>query len=159
MKLTKQTLKRIIKEELNVVLRESGAAPTSSIPSKYKSKIDALIDTLNPDFIEQAIELIKTLGGDPSYVEERVGYKTFKQIADMGARHREELSKAEAELPKDALRGHSLDKSTEEALRRYSDMQRQFAIERTHAMHPYQGNPEKAKAAEEYYDGVRSFDQ
>jgi hypothetical protein len=161
-KLTKQTLKRIIKEELSIVLRESfqlPQPPTINIPSKYKSKIDSLIDSFEPDYVEQATEIIKTLGGDPSYVEERQEYSVFEKIGEIGARHREELRRAEAELPKDALRGGPLDKSTEAALDRYSDMRRKFAIQRSRMLYPLLGDPEKTRIANELYDGVRSFDQ
>ena len=72
MKLTKETLKQIIKEELQIVLNESMIKPVpgGSITPEQQGKIDDLIYTQNPEFVNQARQLVDVLGGSPTYVDD-----------------------------------------------------------------------------------------
>ena len=78
MKLTKETLKRIIKEELSVVLSEVNVMPDPSrtnLPSEEAiAKVMDLIDSGKEGDIEQAKVLINTFGGDESWVEDYIQY-------------------------------------------------------------------------------------
>ena len=79
MKLTKETLKRIIKEELNVVLKEANIMPDPSrtnIPSEQAmAKVISLIDSGKEDLINQARMFIDTYEGDQSWVDEYLDFK------------------------------------------------------------------------------------
>jgi hypothetical protein len=72
MKLTKQILKRIIKEELQTVLSESMIKPVpgGSITPEQQGGIDDLIYTQKPEFIKQARQLVDIMGGSPTYVDD-----------------------------------------------------------------------------------------
>ena len=78
MKLSKQTLKRIIKEELSVVLSEVNMMPDPSrtnLPSEEAvAKVMDLIDSGKEGNIEQAKVLIDTFGGDESWIEDYIQY-------------------------------------------------------------------------------------
>ena len=71
MKLNKQTLKRIIKEELEAVMNETMTIPPlgGSITPEQRTKIDALIRSGNPEDVNFAKSLVDALGGNPEYVE------------------------------------------------------------------------------------------
>jgi hypothetical protein len=95
MKLTKQTLKRIIKEELDSIMKESLTRPWpgNNIPDKYVAKIDDLILSGDAKSKEQARELIIALGGNPSYVEEYRKFLSQSDMVKMADRHHEEGSR------------------------------------------------------------------
>jgi hypothetical protein len=71
MKLNKQTLKRIIKEELDAVMNETMTAPPigGSITPEQQQKIDGLIRSGNPEDMNFAKSLVDALGGNPEYIE------------------------------------------------------------------------------------------
>ena len=80
MKLTKQTLKRIIKEELEAVLDEVRTKPdpeSSNVPPEFLDKVHGLIDAGE---INQAQSLIDAFGGDPDYV---YNYREYGRVGDM----------------------------------------------------------------------------
>jgi hypothetical protein len=82
MKLTKQTLKRIIKEELEAVLDEVRIKPdpaSTKIPPKFLDKIHHLIDNGE---INQAQVFIDSYGGDPSYIDQYIEYKRIGDLRD-----------------------------------------------------------------------------
>ena len=80
MKLTKETLKRIIKEELETVLDEVRTYPDpalSNIPPEHLDKVHDLIATGK---LNQAQSLVDAFGGDPNYV---YNYKEYERVGDM----------------------------------------------------------------------------
>jgi len=87
MKLTKETLKQIIKEELNSVLNEANIMPDPSrtnLPSEEAVvKVMTLIDSGKEEDIEQVKVLIDTFGGDESWVEDYIQYN--KQTKEMSS--------------------------------------------------------------------------
>ncbi len=69
MKLTKETLKRIIKEELSVVLSEVNTGPRfedSNIPLEFK---DRFLDLIHGGELDQAQVLVDSFEGDPEWVK------------------------------------------------------------------------------------------
>lgn len=86
MKLSKETLKQIIKEELSAVLSEVNMMPDPSrtnLPSEEAiAKVMDLIDSGKEGDIEQAKVLIDTFGGDESWVEDYIQYnKQTKELS------------------------------------------------------------------------------
>ena len=83
MKLTKETLKRIIKEELNAVLDEARIKPVppSILSPEHMEKIHSLIDSGDESFIDMARSLVDGQGGDPNYVDQ---YIEYHQLSDAG---------------------------------------------------------------------------
>lgn len=80
MKLTKETLKRIIKEELSAVLDEVRIKPdpdSSKVPPEFLDKIHYLIDKGE---VEQAQVFIDSYGGDPSYIDQYIEYKRIGDV-------------------------------------------------------------------------------
>ena len=75
MKLNKETLKRIIKEELDAIMNETMTVPPigGSITPEQQQKIDSLIRSGNPEDVNFAKSLVDALGGDPEYVERILG--------------------------------------------------------------------------------------
>lgn len=71
MKLNKETLKQIIKEELDAVMNETMTVPPigGNITPEQQQKIDGLIRSNNPEDVNFAKSLVDALGGDPEYVE------------------------------------------------------------------------------------------
>ena len=71
MKLNKETLKQIIKEELDAVMNETMTVPPigGNITPEQQQKIDELIRSNNPEDVNFAKSLVDALGGDPEYVE------------------------------------------------------------------------------------------
>jgi len=69
MKLNKETLKQIIKEELEAVMNETMTIPSveGNITPEQQGKITSLLATNKPEYIEQARMLMSALGVDPSY--------------------------------------------------------------------------------------------
>jgi len=69
MKLTKETLKKIIKEELSFVLNEVHTGPNfehTNIPLKFKDKF---LDLVHGGELDQAQVLVDSFGGDPEWVK------------------------------------------------------------------------------------------
>jgi len=83
MKLTKETLKQIIKEELKAVLDEARIKPVppTILSPEHMEKIHGLIDSGEESFIDMAKSLIDGLGGDPNYVDQ---YIEYHQLSDAG---------------------------------------------------------------------------
>ena len=80
MKLTKEALKRIIKEELQATLDEVRTYPDpelSNIPPEYLDKVHDLIEDGK---LNQAQSLIDAFGGDPNYV---YNYKEYDRVGDI----------------------------------------------------------------------------
>ena len=79
MKLSKETLRQIIKEELSAVLSEVNIMPDPSrtnLPSeKAIAKVMDLIDSGREDLINQARVFIDGVEGDPTWVDEYLEYK------------------------------------------------------------------------------------
>lgn len=79
MKLTNQTLKQIIKEELSGVLSEVNIMPDPSranLPSEESmDKVMTLLNSGREDSINQARVLIDAFDGDQSWVDEYLEYK------------------------------------------------------------------------------------
>jgi hypothetical protein len=94
MKLTKETLKRIIKEELDNVINEYRIAPDlQDIPDEFKIKIDSLIDAGE---LNQAQSLVDALGGPPNYVDDYVEYQEVGNIEKLGtAANRDGMSRVD----------------------------------------------------------------
>jgi len=87
MKLNKQTLKRIIKEELEAVLDETRIKPSlADIPEDYVLKINSLIDSGDT---EMAKSLIDGLGLDPNYVDQYIEYQQVGDIEKLGNKQRD----------------------------------------------------------------------
>mgnify|MGYP004148708057 CR=1 FL=1 len=79
-KLTKETLKRIIKEELEATLDEVRTYPDpedSNIPPEHLDKVHDLIATGK---LNQAQSLVDAFGGDPNYV---YNYKEYERVGDI----------------------------------------------------------------------------
>jgi len=73
LKLTKETLKRIIKEELSSVLNEVNTGPSfesSNIPLEFK---DRFLDLIHGGETEQAQLLVDSFEGDPEWVKKYLG--------------------------------------------------------------------------------------
>ena len=73
MKLTKEALKRIIKEELSSVLNEVTTGPSfesSNIPLEFK---DRFLDLIHGGETEQAQVLVDSFEGDPEWVKKYLG--------------------------------------------------------------------------------------
>ena len=83
MKLTKEALKRIIKEELNAVLDEARIKPVppTILSPEHMEKIHSLIDSGDESFIDMARSLVDGQGGDPNYVDQ---YIEYHQLSDAG---------------------------------------------------------------------------
>tara|TARA_R100001510_G_scaffold31328_1_gene27958 strand:+ start:75 stop:563 length:489 start_codon:yes stop_codon:yes gene_type:complete len=87
MKLNKQTLKRIIKEELDAAMNEIRVKPDlPGIPNDYIEKINSLIDSGE---VEQASSLIDGLGLDPGYVDKYIEYQQVGDIEKLGNKQRD----------------------------------------------------------------------
>ena len=82
MKLTKETLKRIIKEELNAVLDEVRIAPETpeGLTSVQLDKIHSLIMKGDQESLNTAQSFIDSFGGDPNYA---VNYLEYQEVGDM----------------------------------------------------------------------------
>jgi hypothetical protein len=71
MKLNKETLKRIIKEEIDAIMNETMTVPPigGGITHEQQVKIDDLINSGEQEYIDQARSLVDALGGNPTYVD------------------------------------------------------------------------------------------
>ena len=87
MKLSKEKLKQIIKEELSAVLNEVNIMPDPSrtnLPSEEAiAKVMDLIDSEREDLINQARVFIDGVEGDPTWVDEYLEYK--EQIKELSS--------------------------------------------------------------------------
>jgi len=84
MKLNKETLKTIIKEELEAVLDEVRTMPdpkSSNVPPEFLDKVHGLIDDGE---INQAQSIIDAFGGDPDYVYNYTEYDKVGDIEKLG---------------------------------------------------------------------------
>jgi len=88
MKLTKETLRRIIKEELNAVMSEIYVRPMDLDPEIFSPEeidnIHGMIATGDPGRLEQARMFIDSLGGDPSYVDDYINFNEVGDIEKLG---------------------------------------------------------------------------
>ena len=77
MRLTKQTLKQIIKEELNSVLRETMTAPQlpPGISDRNAEKIYSMLNSGKQEYIEQAESILSALGAPDSFIEDYFAYR------------------------------------------------------------------------------------
>ena len=85
MKLTKETLKTIIKEELETVLNEINIAPNpnTKIPITDK-QLGKIHDTIEKGDLEQAQAFIDAFEGDPDYVQKYIEYNRPAEFERMG---------------------------------------------------------------------------
>jgi len=82
MKLTKETLEQIIKEELKAVLDEVMIKPdptSSKIPPKF---LDKFHDMLHAGELEQAQVLVDSFEGDPNYIANYIEYQKIGDVHD-----------------------------------------------------------------------------
>ena len=91
MKLNKETLKRIIKEELEAVLRETKIMPTppATLSPEEMGKVHDLINTGDESYINMARSVIDGSGGDPSYVDQYIEYQQVGDIEKLGNKQRD----------------------------------------------------------------------
>lgn len=82
MKLTKATLKRIIKEELEAVLCEVRIAPKApeGLSPDQLDKIHSLIMKGDKESLNSAQSFIDAFGGDPNYA---INYLEYQEVGDM----------------------------------------------------------------------------
>jgi len=150
MKLNKQTLKRIIKEELDNIMKESLTRPWpgNNIPDRYVAKLDDLILSGDPSSIEQARELISALGGDPSYIEKYREFLSQSDMIKMADRHHQDASKFD---------DYDFGIESEENLKAFDDFYGITSLndnEYSDALrNKYGDNPELRKAANDHYIG------
>ena len=84
MRLSKENLKKIIKEELEAVVNEVRVAPDlEGLPDDFKMKINSLIDAGETN---QAQSLIDALGGDPNYIKNYIEYQRVGDIEKLGTK-------------------------------------------------------------------------
>ena len=90
MKLNKETLKRIIKEELEAVMNETMTKPQigGNITPDQQLKIDDLINSGKEDYINQARSLVDGLGGNPEYVDALLNIE-YQGVTSMAHQHRD----------------------------------------------------------------------
>ena len=86
MKLTKQTLKQIIKEELEAVMNEVNYAPEypSQLTDDQIRKIHDMIDSGDPKDRKQAQAFIDAFEGDPDYVQKYIEYGRPMEFERLG---------------------------------------------------------------------------
>ena len=89
MKLTKQTLRRIIKEELEAVMNEVRVAPDHSYfaSDDQITKIRSLLDSGDPELINMAKTLLDTLGASPSYFDDYMQNQEVGDLEKLGNQH------------------------------------------------------------------------
>jgi len=100
MKLTKQTLKRIIKEELKAVLDEVRIKPDPEPSNVPPELLDALHSLIDAGEINQAQVLVDSFDGDPDYVDNYREYSRVGDIEKLGAK----IKKAASGYPWGALK-------------------------------------------------------
>lgn len=89
MKLTKQTLKRIIKEELEAVMNEVRLEPDYSnfASDDQIVKIRSLLDSGDPESINMAKTLLDALGASPSYVDDYMRNQEVGDVEKLANKH------------------------------------------------------------------------
>ena len=89
MKLTKETLKRIIKEELEAVMNEVRLEPDYSdfASDDQITKIRTLLDSGDPESINMAKTLLDTLGASPSYFDDYMQNQEVGDLEKLGNQH------------------------------------------------------------------------
>ena len=89
MKLTKQTLKRIIKEELEAVMNEVRLEPDYSdfASDDQITKIRSLLDSGDPESINMAKTLLDALGASPSYVDDYMRNQEVGEVEKLANKH------------------------------------------------------------------------
>ncbi len=89
MKLTKQTLKRIIKEELETVMNEVRLEPDYSdfASDDQITKIRSLLDSGDPESIEMAKTLLDALGASLSYVDDYMRNQEVGDVEKLANKH------------------------------------------------------------------------
>jgi hypothetical protein len=125
MKLNKETLKRIIKEELDDVLDETRIKPapeSSNIPPEYLDKVHTLIAAGE---LNQAQSLVDAFGGDPNYAYDYREYERVGDIEKLGAKK----EKAASGYPWGALKSdedrRTIMDAEEEIVRRATEIAQQ----------------------------------
>ena len=84
MRLTKETLKKIIKEELEPIINEVRIAPDmGEVPEIHRNKIHSLIDAGEH---AQAQSFVDAFGGDPNYVDNYLEYQRVGDIEKLGTK-------------------------------------------------------------------------
>ena len=89
MKLTKQTLKRIIKEELEAVMNEVRLEPDHSYfaSDDQITKIRSLLDSGDPGSINMAKTLLDALGASPSYFDDYMRNQEVGDVEKLANKH------------------------------------------------------------------------
>tara|TARA_R110002124_G_scaffold124557_2_gene283585 strand:+ start:476 stop:967 length:492 start_codon:yes stop_codon:yes gene_type:complete len=89
MKLTKQTLRRIIKEELEAVMNEVRVAPDHSYFASDDQivKLHSLIDSGDPESINMAKTLLDALGADPSFFDDYMQNQEVGDVEKLANKH------------------------------------------------------------------------
>ena len=87
--LNKETLKRIIKEELEAVMNEVRVAPDHSYFASDDQivKLHSLIDSGDPESINMAKTLLDTLGASPSYFDDYMQNQEVGDLEKLGNQH------------------------------------------------------------------------
>jgi len=136
MKLTKETLKRIIKEELENVLNETRVAPTppEGISPDQLDKIHELIMSKDPENMNMAQSLIDAFGGDPNYADRFYRYETTGDLEKLGNKYADlrDYYTYEADPTGRIYRGYKqgLDPREAEAKARAIDMEAEELIDK-----------------------------
>ena len=120
MRLTKQTLKQIIKEELNSVLGEMMTAPQlpAGISDRNAEKIYSLLDSGEQEYVEQATSILDALGAPPSFVEDYFAYRDEPGAMEKFRDEYDNMYDPDARIEK---RPEAYDKLNKIAARHYPD--------------------------------------
>ena len=89
MKLTKQTLRRIIKEELEAVMSEVRLEPDHSYfaSDDQITKIRSLLDSGDPESINMAKTLLDALGASPSFFGDYMQNQEVGEVEKLANKH------------------------------------------------------------------------
>ena len=89
MKLTKQTLRRIIKEELEAVMNEVRLEPDYSdfASDDQITKIRSLLDSGDPESINMAKTLLDALGASPSFLDDYMQNQEVGDVEKLANKH------------------------------------------------------------------------
>ena len=120
MKLTKQTLKRIIKEELDSVVSEMMTGPQlpAGISDRNAEKIFSMLNSGEREYIEQAKSILDALGASPSFVEDYFAYRDEPGAMEKFRDEYENMYDPDARIEK---RPEAYDKLDKIAARHYPD--------------------------------------
>ena len=144
MKINKETLKKIIKEELQIVLSESMTKPVpgGSITPEQQGKIDDLIYSQKPEFVTQARQLVDAMGGSPTYVDD---------VLEMIAQGIIPLAHSHEDV---AERFPPYDESTDQSRRDFYNATVGQEYEARKELDKYSLSPSQRKAAQNMYFGI-----